>query len=86
MKCFIKLLEFQWEQTALLPLLIYFLYCYESQFVAIRQKDPSKHSLIVYSTITVQDTKMYLKDMLTINKSRFLAIVKQIYPKELYVK
>ena len=56
-----------------------FLYCYESQFMAKVQKDPSKHSLISL----FNNNCIYSDNILTANYSNFLKFVKQIYPKEL---
>ena len=56
-----------------------FLYCYESQFMAKIQKDPSKqHLLDVFN-----NTYRYLYDILAINNSDFLVFTNEIYPKEL---
>ena len=56
-----------------------FLYCYESQFMAKIQKDPSKqHLLDVFN-----NTYRYLDDILAINNSDFLVFTNEIYPKEL---
>ena len=56
-----------------------FLYCYESQFMAKIQKDPSKQDLVDQ----FNNTFRYLDDVLALNNTDFQKFAKEIYPKEL---
>jgi len=56
-----------------------FLYCYESQYIAKIQKDPTKQDLVD----RFNNTYRYLDDILALNNPDFLTYAKEIYPKEL---